>query len=310
MSFYIRVSRSLIADFRLLHGTMQGVMSETTGVYQTRFRSPLNVMNSKRRTQSISTMSLKEISRNKAFNGHVIKYEHESRELGCTMKFNVFLPEKSSQGKVPALYFLSGLTCNEDNFMQKSGALKEASKHSIALIAPDTSPRGVKVDGDDESWDFGTGAGFYVDATEEKWKKHYRMYSYIVKELPAVVYTSLPISVSAFSPIANPSNCPWGHKAFGGYLGNENKEHWKQYDACELLKAYNGKSLDILVDVGTRDNFLNEQLKLDELNYAAESCGRQDQVHIRFQDGYDHSYYFISTFIADHIEHHAGYLNV
>jgi hypothetical protein len=141
MSFYIRVPRSLIADFRLLHGTMQGVKSETTGVYQTGFRSPLNVMNSKRRSHSISTMSLKEISRNKAFNGHVIKYEHESRELGCTMKFNVFLPEKSSQGKVPGLYFLSGLTCNEDNFMQKSGALKEASKHSIALIAPDTSPR-------------------------------------------------------------------------------------------------------------------------------------------------------------------------
>ncbi|CAO3659470.1 unnamed protein product [Umbelopsis ramanniana] len=284
-------------------------------------------------------MSLKEISRNKAFNGHLIKYEHESKELSCTMKFNVFLPENASQGKVPGLYFLSGLTCNEDNFVQKSGALKEAAKHGIALIAPDTSPRGVKVDGDDESWDFGTGAGFYVDATEEKWKKHYRMYSYIVKELPAIIYESMPIdenrvsifghsmgghgaltiflknpsrykSVSAFSPIANPINCPWGHKAFGGYLGNTNKDHWKQYDACELLKSFNGKNLDILVDVGTSDNFLNEQLKLDQLSDAAASVDRQNQVNVRYQEGYDHSYFFISTFVPDHIEHHAKHLNV
>ncbi|KAH8548599.1 s-formylglutathione hydrolase-like protein [Umbelopsis sp. PMI_123] len=283
-------------------------------------------------------MTLKEISRNRAFNGYLVKYEHESQELGCTMKFNVFLPENVSQGKVPGLYYLAGLTCNEDNFVQKSGALKEAAKHGIALIAPDTSPRGVKVEGDDDSWDFGTGAGFYVDATEDKWKKHYRMYSYIVKELPAIVHKSLPIdenrisifghsmgghgaltiflknpsqykSVSAFSPIANPINCPWGHKAFGGYLGNDNKDQWKQYDACELLKSFNGKTLDILVDVGTSDNFLEEQLKLDQLKDTAASIGRQDQVNVRYQEGYDHSYYFISTFISSHIEHHAKYLN-
>ncbi|KAG2181435.1 hypothetical protein INT44_008248 [Umbelopsis vinacea] len=282
-------------------------------------------------------MTLKEISRNKAFNGHLIKYEHESKELGCTMKFNVFLPENASHGKVPGLYFLSGLTCNEDNFVQKSGALKEAAKHGIALIAPDTSPRGVKVEGDEDSWDFGTGAGFYVDATEEKWKKHYRMYSYIVKELPAIIYQSLPIdenrvsifghsmgghgaitiflknpsrykSVSAFSPIANPINCPWGHKAFGGYLGNTNKDQWKQYDACELLKSFDGKTLDILVDVGTSDSFLEEQLKLDQLRDAAASVDRHSQVNVRYQEGYDHSYYFISTFVPDHIEHHAKYL--
>lgn len=282
-------------------------------------------------------MTLQEVSRNKAFNGYLVKYEHDSEELGCKMKFNVFLPEDSEKTKVPGLYFLAGLTCSEDNFMQKSGALEKAAKHGIALIAPDTSPRGVKIEGDDDSWDFGTGAGFYVDATQEKWKKHYRMYSYVVKELPSLIYKSLPIdqnrvsifghsmgghgaltlflknpsqykSVSAFSPIANPTNCPWGHKAFGGYLGNDDKEAWKQYDATELLKSYSGSQLDILVDVGTSDNFLKDQLKLDQLEQVAQSKGLQDQVTVRYQEGYDHSYYFISTFVGDHIDHHANYL--
>ncbi|KAI9005852.1 esterase D/formylglutathione hydrolase, isoform CRA_a [Phycomyces nitens] len=226
-------------------------------------------------------MAFRAISRNKAFGGHVIKYEHHSNELNCDMKLNVYLPKEADSAPVPAVYFLSGLTCNEDNFIQKSGALAEAAKHGLALIAPDTSPRGVSIQGDNDSWDFGTGAGFYVDATEPSWSKHYRMYSYIVDELPALINKNLPIdgskvsimghsmgghgalsiflknsnnykSVSAFSPIANPINCQWGQKAFSGYLG-ENKESWKEYDTVELLKKFKGK-IDALVDVVSQLN--------------------------------------------------------
>ncbi|KAL0095212.1 Alpha/Beta hydrolase protein [Phycomyces blakesleeanus] len=277
-------------------------------------------------------MSLKEISRNKAFGGQVIKYEHHSNELDCDIKFNVYLPKEADSAPVPAIYFLSGLTCNEDNFIQKSGALVEAAKHGIALIAPDTSPRGVSIQGDSDSWDFGTGAGFYVDATEPSWAKHYRMYSYVVHELPALINKSLPIdgskvsimghsmgghgaltiflknsanykSVSAFSPIANPINCQWGQKAFTGYLG-KNQETWKEYDTVELLKKFNGK-VNALVDVGTSDNFLENQLNIDTLKDTVGSLGKSSEWTIRYQPGYDHSYFFISTFIADHIIHHA-----
>ncbi|KAI7907727.1 s-formylglutathione hydrolase-like protein [Cokeromyces recurvatus] len=281
-------------------------------------------------------MSIKEISRNKCFGGHVIKYEHHSDELDCDMKFNVFLPLESSTQKVPAIYFLSGLTCTEDNFIQKSGAMAEAAKHGIALIAPDTSPRGVKIEGDDDSWDFGTGAGFYIDATQPKWSKNYRMYSYITKELYQLVYEQLPIdenrisimghsmgghgaltifiknpskfkSVSAFAPIANPMNCPWGQKAFSNYLGSD-KESWKQYDTIELLKTHMNERMNALVDVGTADGFLEKELLIDELNKTVKELGRESEWKIRYQDGYDHSYFFISTFIADHIQHHATYL--
>ncbi|KAI8348820.1 S-formylglutathione hydrolase [Choanephora cucurbitarum] len=283
-------------------------------------------------------MSLKQVASNKCFGGHVIKYEHHSDELDCDIKFNVFLPQSSSNGqKVPAIYFLAGLTCTEDNFIQKSGAMAEAAKHGIALIAPDTSPRGVSIEGDNDSWDFGTGAGFYLDATHPKWSKHYRMYSYVTKELPALIYKELPIdasrvsimghsmgghgalsiylkhldqykTASAFSPIANPVQCPWGQKAFSNYLG-EDKEAWKQYDTVELLKQgqFNQK-LDILVDVGTADGFLEKELLIDNLKKTAEEVGRQDEFSIRYQEGYDHSYFFISTFIADHIQHHAKHL--
>ncbi|KAI9482992.1 MAG: s-formylglutathione hydrolase-like protein [Benjaminiella poitrasii] len=282
-------------------------------------------------------MSIKEISRNKCFGGHVVKYGHHSDELDCEMKFNVFLPAESSTKKVPAIYFLSGLTCTEDNFIQKSGAMAEAAKHGIALIAPDTSPRGVSIEGDDDSWDFGTGAGFYLDATESKWSKNYRMYSYVVKELYQLVYEQLPIdenrisimghsmgghgamtiyiknpskfkSVSAFSPIANPINCPWGQKAFSNYLGSD-KESWKQYDTIELLRTHMNERMDVLVDVGTADGFLEKELLIDELKKAVKELGRETEWNIRYQDGYDHSYFFISTFMADHIQHHAKYLN-
>ncbi|KAF7728147.1 hypothetical protein EC973_006662 [Apophysomyces ossiformis] len=280
---------------------------------------------------------LKEIARNKAFEGYVIKYEHLSTELNCSMKFNVFLPKESEKAAVPAVYFLSGLTCTEDNFIHKSGAVVEAARHGVALVAPDTSPRGVSIEGDEDSWDFGTGdcqsAGFYVDATEPRWANHYRMYSYIVRELPHLIHTELPIdgsrvsimghsmgghgaltiflrnpgqfkTVSAFSPISHPIECPWGKKAFGGYLGPD-KETWKQYDTVELLSTLEKeRKMDVLVDVGSSDAFLDSQLCVDVLKEKVHALGLDEQWKIRLQEGYDHSYYFISTFIADHIQHH------
>ncbi|KAI9318183.1 S-formylglutathione hydrolase [Dichotomocladium elegans] len=278
-------------------------------------------------------MSLTEISRNKSFGGYLVKYQHHSEELQCDMKFNVFLPKEASEGEpVPAIYFLSGLTCTEDNFIQKSGAIAEASKHGVALVAPDTSPRGVSIEGDSDSWDFGQGAGFYVDATEPKWAKHYRMYSYIVNELPSLVHNQLPIdgsrisimghsmgghgalgiyiknptkfkTASAFSPISNPINCPWGQKAFKNYLG-PNEATWSQYDTIELLKSHMNEKMNVLVDVGTADGFLESQLKVKLLQETVHALGRDSEWNIRFHDGYDHSYFFISTFIADHVNHH------
>lgn len=281
-------------------------------------------------------MAIKEVSRNKCFGGHVVKYEHRSEELDCDMKFNVFLPQESQNTKVPAIVFLSGLTCTEDNFIQKSGAMAEASKHGLALIAPDTSPRGVSIEGDSDSWDFGTGAGFYLDATEDKWSKNYRMYSYIVKELHSIIIQELPVSeshislaghsmgghgalsiylknpskfktASAFSPIANPVNCPWGQKAFSNYLGSD-KETWKQYDTVELLKNSKIEKMNVLVDVGTSDGFLEKELLIDELKRTTKEAGRESEWDIRYREGYDHSYFFISTFIADHIQFHAKVL--
>ncbi|KAI8967304.1 S-formylglutathione hydrolase [Mycotypha africana] len=288
-------------------------------------------------------MALKEISKNKCFNGHVVKYEHVSQELQCTIKFNVFLPAEalscSAPQKVPAIYFLSGLTCTEDNFTQKSGAMAEAAKHGIALIMPDTSPRGVPIEGDEDSWDFGTGAGFYLDATHPKWAKHYRMYSYVVKELPALIYKELPIdetrvsimghsmgghgaltiylknpekyrSVSALSPIAHPTQCPWGQKAFSNYLDANDKEAWKEYDTVELLKKKPTQlqQQNVLIDVGTADGFLEKELLIDHLERVTKELNVEKQWKIRYQEGYDHSYFFIATFIADHIQHHAAAL--
>ncbi len=236
---------------------------------------------------------------------------------------------------VPVLWYLSGLTCTEENFTFKAGAQRYAAEHGIILVAPDTSPRGAGVAGEEESYDFGTGAGFYVDALVDPWKENYRMYSYIVKELPDLVFKHFPgdrmrqgisghsmgghgaltiglrnpetfLSISAFSPICAPVQCPWGQKALSGYLGQDQK-NWHQYDASELV-ASGHRSGEILIDQGTDDDFLSSQLLPQKLEQA---CQAENQsLRLRMQTGYDHSYYFIASFIGDHIKFHAERLKV
>ena len=273
------------------------------------------------------------ISENKVAQGWHRRYQHESSVLNCSMNFAVFLPPQASNNSpVPVLYWLSGLTCTDENFMQKAGAFKAATNAGIAIVAPDTSPRGEDV-ADNESYDLGQGAGFYLDATQAPWSKHYQMYSYITKELPELIEAKLPVtqvksisghsmgghgaltigiknsevyrSISAFSPISNPTQCPWGIKAFTHYLG-QNAETWHQYDASLLLAKVKNK-LPILVDQGSNDDFLQEQLKPETLKSAAKEQGTELQVNMR--EGYDHSYFFISSFIDDHINFHSKYLN-
>lgn len=267
------------------------------------------------------------------FGGKQIRFTHQSAVTNCEMQFSVFLPPQAKANKVPALYWLSGLTCNDENFSAKAGAQRVAAELGIALIIPDTSPRGEGVPDDDEgAYDFGLGAGFYVNATREPFSKHYQMYDYIVSELPALVEAELPLSavraisghsmgghgalvigmrnperyrsISAFSPICNPVNSPWGIKAFSGYLGDD-KSQWVHYDASVLL-AKTQKAIPILVDQGTLDNFYPQQLQTDSLKKAAEQSGAN--VQIRLQQGYDHSYYFIASFIEQHIQFHAKYI--
>lgn len=250
------------------------------------------------------------------------------------MRFAIFLPPNASNtNKVPVLYWLSGLTCTDENFMQKAGAFKTAAELGIAIVAPDTSPRGQGV-ADDSGYDLGQGAGFYVNATQKPWVKHYQMYDYITKELSELIENYFPVlaiksiaghsmgghgalviglrnpdqyqSVSAFSPISNPINSPWGQKAFAAYLG-ENKENWQQYDASELLKNVQ-KTLPILIDQGEADQFLAEQLKPEVLQSIAKD--KNLAIDIRLQPGYDHSYYFISSFIEEHIQFHARHLTL
>ena len=278
-------------------------------------------------------MSLQLVSSQRCFGGLQQRYSHVSKVLNCTMQFSVFLPPQAQLGKVPALYWLSGLTCTDENFSSKAGAQRIAAELGIALIIPDTSPRGEGVPDDDNgAYDFGLGAGFYVNATREPFAKHYQMYDYIVSELPALVEAELPLSdkrsisghsmgghgalviglrnsqryasISAFSPIGNPINCPWGIKAFTGYLG-EDKSQWQQYDASLLLAAAE-QPLPILVDQGSADSFYPEQLRTDSLIAAAKRSGAPAQI--RMQQGYDHSYYFIASFIEQHLKFHAGYL--
>lgn len=277
-------------------------------------------------------MSFEQIGNNKCFGGRQLRYRHRSEVLDCDMVFSVYLPLQAEQGKVPVLYWLSGLTCTDENFVTKAGAQRYAAEHGIAIVAPDTSPRGESVPDDpDGAYDFGLGAGFYVDATREPWKHHYRMYSYIVDELPALINGEFPVdsdrcaisghsmgghgaltialknpgrfrSVSAFSPISSPMNCPWGEKALGSYLG-DNRDYWRQYDTTVLL----GKAkehLPMLVDQGEADNFLQEQLKPELLLEASRAADYP--LELRMQPGYDHSYFFIASFIADHIAFHAG----
>ena len=271
------------------------------------------------------------VSRSKCFGGVQGVYSHASRETGCTMRFGVFLPPQAQSERVAFLYWLSGLTCTEENFIVKAGAQRVAAELGLALVVPDTSPRGVKIAGDDQSYDFGLGAGFYVDATREPWARHYRMYSYIAHELPALVAAEFPLdpgragifghsmgghgaltialknpgaykSVSAFAPISSPMRAPWGEKALTGYLGAE-RAAWREYDATALLEDRGWRGPSLLVDQGTADQFLETQLKPQLL---AEACRRAGvPLELRLQEGYDHSYYFIATFIEDHLRFHA-----
>jgi S-formylglutathione hydrolase len=276
-------------------------------------------------------------SSNKSFGGFHRRFTHASAELGCAMTFSVYFPPAASSAKVPVVYFLSGLTCSDENFSHKAGAQRVAAELGVGLVMPDTSPRGLGVAGEADAWDFGVGAGFYVDATTEAWRA-WRMYSYCRDELPALLkadaqFASLDTerasvmghsmgghgalvlalrnpgryrSVSAFAPICNPCDCPWGEKAFSGYLGPD-REVWKAYDACELLRGYTGPHIPTLVDCGTADAFLATQLKPERLAAAAEAAGFP--LQLRMQEGYDHSYYFIATFVEDHLRHHAAALN-
>ena len=267
-----------------------------------------------------------------SFGGWQDVYRHRSEVLGCDMTVGVYFPPQAEAGPCPVLYWLSGLTCNEQNFITKAGAQRYAAEHGIILVAPDTSPRGDDV-ADAPGYDLGKGAGFYVNATQDPWAKHYRMYDYIVDELPAWVeadpsasdrraisghsmggHGALTIalrnpgryrSVSAFSPIVAPSQVPWGEKAFGAYLGDDRKA-WAQHDAVELVKTAQEK-LPLLVDQGDADEFLDAQLRPQLLQEACAAAGHP--LTLRMQPGYDHSYYFIASFIGDHIAHHAAALN-
>ncbi len=276
----------------------------------------------------------------KLFGGVLQRMTHTSKVCACDMTFAVYLPPQTETSAVPVLYWLSGLTCTDENFSQKAGFARAAAARGLAIVMPDTSPRGVVIDGADDSYDFGSGAGFYVNATEPKWAGHYQMYSYVTEELPALVESTFAgkviagkksisghsmgghgaltlglknptsySSISAFSPICHPTNCPWGTKAFTGYLGSI--EAGKAHDACELVKGYSGPPLKLLVDQGAADNFLTgevNQLQPDALVAACAASGAKVTVDMRMQEGYDHSYYFISTFIDDHINFHADAL--
>jgi len=275
------------------------------------------------------------VSENKVFGGAHRRYRHRSATLNCDMIFAVFLPASVLAGaKAPVLYWLSGLTCTDENFMQKAGAFRTAAELGLVIVAPDTSPRGEGVPGDpDGSWDFGLGAGFYVDATQEPWAKHYRMHDYVTRELPAMVEAELPVtdkrsisghsmgghgalvcalrnpgrykSISAFAPITNPIDVPWGQKAFGHLLG-ANRTDWLAWDASVLIAGADER-LPLLIDQGEADSFLDKQLKPERLAEAAEAAGYP--LTLRRQAGYDHSYYFIASFIDDHLRHAAAALS-
>ncbi|MNM56212.1 S-formylglutathione hydrolase FrmB [compost metagenome] len=273
-------------------------------------------------------MTAERIEHRACFGGWQDVYRHTSKVLGCDMTVGVYLPPQAEHGPCPVLYWLSGLTCTEQNFITKAGAQRYAAEHGIILVAPDTSPRGDDV-ADADSYDLGKGAGFYLNATREPWSKHYRMYDYIAEELPAWVQANLPASdvraisghsmgghgaltialknpgryrsASAFSPIVAPSQVPWGQKAFAAYLG-EDQASWAQYDATALI-ADAKERLPLLIDQGGADEFLDNQLRPQLLQAACQAAGHP--LELRIQPGYDHSYYFISSFIGEHIAHHA-----
>lgn len=279
-------------------------------------------------------MTLEVVSEVSAFFGVQGVYRHQARETDCAMRFAVFMPPAAKRGRVPALYWLSGLTCTEENFIVKAGAQRMASELGMALIVPDTSPRGVTLPGDRDAYDLGIGAGFYLDATQAPWSAHYRMRSYVSTELPALVTAQFAIdparvgifghsmgghgaltlgmryperfrTISAFAPIASTTRCPWGVKALTAYLGND-PALWRDDDATAMISDQGWRGPAILVDQGTADPFLASQLRPDLLEAACRAAGVP--LELRLQDGYDHSYYFIATFIEDHLRYHASML--
>ena len=280
-------------------------------------------------------MTIQLIESIKEFGGYLNRYTHQSDVCNCEMTFSVYLPPQAKLGKVPALYWLSGLTCTDDNVRVKAGAQRYASEQGIALIFPDTSPRGDDV-ADEDRYDLGTGAGFYVNSTQSPWKQHYQMFDYVTKELPVLLETYLPLmpgvksisghsmgghgalicalinpdsykSVSAFAPICNPVSSSWGKACLTAYLGDDSKA-WQAYDATSLVEA-GAKVSDILIDQGTADEFYDEKQLLPE-NFQA-ACDKANQsVTIRMQDGYDHSYHFVASFIGEHIVYHGKALKV
>ena len=281
---------------------------------------------------------MEKISEHPCFGGKVGFYRHRSNVNNCDMQFSVFVPPQAAQSSVPTLTFLSGLTCTEETFMIKSGAQRIAAELGVMLVSPDTSPRGKTVPDDpDGAYDFGLAAGFYLNATEAPWSRHYHMYDYVTVELPEVVFAEFPgdrsrqglfghsmgghgaltiglrnpdtfRSISAFAPISNPMNCPWGRKAFGHYLGSK-EETWRQYDATELVKSIGDKrpAHEILIDQGLADQFLEEQLH----PHLFEAACKERDIACRLDrhEGYDHGYYFISTFMEKHLRFHAGILD-
>ena len=278
--------------------------------------------------------SIQVMSEHACFGGVQRFYKHDSRETRGAMKFSVYLPPQASTGKVPVLYYLAGLTCTEETFPIKGHAQAIAAQLGLMLVSPDTSPREPRIPGDADSWDFGQSAGFYVDATQAPWAAHYRMYSYVSRELPEVVAANLPAldsatgifghsmgghgaltialrnpaqykSVSAFAPIAAPMQCAWGKKAFAGYFGDD-EATWRGHDATELV-ARQPIATEILIDQGTGDQFLKDQQLLPE-KFAAAARQSGQNLKLRMQQGYDHGYYFIQSFMADHLTHHAGIL--
>ena len=275
---------------------------------------------------------MQRISRNKSFEGWQEVWEHEASSLHCPMRFAVYLPKAAERGPLPVLYWLSGLTCTEQNVITKAGFQQHAARHNLIVVAPDTSPRGEQVV-DDPGWDMGKGAGFYVNATQDPWAAHYQMYDYIRAELPALIEANFPVtqarsiaghsmgghgalilalknpgyyrSVSAFAPIVAPSQVPWGEKAFLMYLGSD-RQAWKAWDAVELIASAPERLL-LLIDQGAADPFLAEQLQPERLVTACEAAGHA--IKLRVRPGYDHSFYFISTFLGEHFAHHAAALH-
>lgn len=279
-------------------------------------------------------MTLEMISQAHCFGGKQKYYRHASAALKCEMRFSIFLPPQANTGNCPVVWYLSGLTCTEDNATVKAGFQRTAAELGLIIVCPDTSPRGDHVP-DDEAYDFAKGAGFYLDATEAPWAENFQMKTYITDELPALIGANFPAdmnrqgitghsmgghgaltlalknpkrfkSVSAFSPICSPINCPWGQKALPAYLGS-NMAAWRRHDTCALLEDSGPIEADILVDQGLADNFLEEQLKPELLETAAAACGQK--LNLRRQPGYDHSYFFIASFIEDHLRFHGERLD-